>query len=168
MRIGRSTRVWPGFLACAVAFLGVSLFAATGWVSWSNQWNSSPHVYQRWVNVDRGGLFIIDISWDYVFSSVFDPEEQPPPPGFSCANEYGWCWSYERAPLPTGRYLRRRLMAVPLWPLVLLMIAPATIGLARRVLARSGDQGDRCAACGYDRLGLVLGAKCPECGTAPS
>src|SRR5436190_10046051 len=57
---------------------------------------------------------------------------------------------------------------IPLWiPLLLVGPAAAMLWVADRRATRRAAKG-RCASCGYDRAGLAVGVKCPECGTLPT
>jgi hypothetical protein len=56
---------------------------------------------------------------------------------------------------------------IPLWPL------PAALAAAAWLFRRLGARALRrvkvaCPSCGYDRAGLALDSKCPECGMVPA
>ena len=61
--------------------------------------------------------------------------------------------------------------AWPIWPLAVVSLAATVVGWrldarGRRKRARVGQ--NLCPNCSYDRAGLGLGAKCPECGRPPA
>ncbi len=63
---------------------------------------------------------------------------------------------------------------VVLWPLVALavvcgatlMVVYGRFVLRNRARSRALHAGRICRSCGYDRVGLPVGAPCPECGNA--
>ena len=62
---------------------------------------------------------------------------------------------------------RLRYWYVPLWPAALLsLLATAAAWRADATYLRRVRVG-LCPACGYDRVGLAVGAVCPECGKQP-
>lgn len=94
----------------------------------------------------------------------------------NAAVEYPHGWHVDEAQEPfawwpsfvsTGRYWGA---TIPIWALVMvtMFIAVATRRLDTR--SRRRARLNQCACCGYDRAGLVGGAKgaaCPECGSEP-
>jgi hypothetical protein len=80
-----------------------------------------------------------------------------------CESEFGsegawWAWGFEASSVPGAD----RRFSVPIWAaLVPVMVATGWSWWGRRIPA-----GCRCK-CGYPREGLVPGAVCPECGSAP-
>ncbi len=105
--------------------------------------------------------------------------------GWSGTNALSICHGgvfYVQTPIPefhTGFYLRReevyldwkyeagnvpglsKYVFVPLWPLVIPLLAVAGIVFARGRLAKNWQ----CPVCKYDLRGVVAGV-CPECGTS--
>jgi hypothetical protein len=79
-----------------------------------------------------------------------------------------WHWRYSGS-RSWGSY---RFLAVPLWFLCLVLLAPPAVwlgaGYRRRHIARRRRGRGHCAHCGYDLRGNVSGV-CPECAApAPS
>jgi hypothetical protein len=70
-----------------------------------------------------------------------------------------WCWWFQEV---RGNFVRS--WGMPLWVIVL----PLGGGATAAWIARRGSVPGHCSRCGYDRRGLVGGAKCPECGTVPT
>jgi hypothetical protein len=77
-----------------------------------------------------------------------------------------WLWwpDMETVWLPRWHTAGYPGLMLPLW-MVIVPMAEATI-VAFRAGGRRLASGE-CAACGYDRTGLVARAVCPECGNAP-
>jgi hypothetical protein len=78
-----------------------------------------------------------------------------------------WCWSFSRTAeavyTPTTA-ATVDIFRMPMWPAalgsaVVLCVLPRLRIQKRRRLPVGG-----CTVCGYDRAGLTLEAKCPECG----
>ena len=85
-----------------------------------------------------------------------------------------WYWGYAGEVSPEGPILtwhagvlyaadpRDRLAgASVLYPVALTLIPAALLWYADRRRCKPGA----CGGCGYDRAGLAVGVKCPECGT---
>jgi hypothetical protein len=71
--------------------------------------------------------------------------------------------------LPSIRWMPRfALIGVPFWLLEMTVAVPMIA--AWRLDVRAGRRAtlNLCPKCGYDRTGLLQGAKCPECGVAPA
>jgi hypothetical protein len=59
----------------------------------------------------------------------------------------------------------RRILTLPLWPLVLLSALIAARSWRRHLRFRAPGE---CRMCGYDRRGLPPHSPCPECGLVPA
>ena len=68
-----------------------------------------------------------------------------------------------RSRLPVGIIWPGFFLNTAVYACILLVIAHA-FGTLRRILRR---RSNRCEGCGYDRSGLPIGARCPECGRPP-
>src|SRR5436190_638693 len=88
-----------------------------------------------------------------------------------------WCWGYAGEDNPHvgfGKWHAGVLYAPGEWgfvagasmlyPVALTLIPAALLWYADRRRARPG----LCGGCGYDRAGLLVEVKCPECGTVPA
>jgi hypothetical protein len=73
----------------------------------------------------------------------------------------GWTWGFQ---IMRGSW---GVTAVPLWLPFSMLSVPGALGwresFAQRRWARSASA---CTGCGYDRRGLAVEVKCPECGAA--
>ncbi len=58
-------------------------------------------------------------------------------------------------------------ISIPTWFLVICSAAIATNAWRLDTLARRRAQMNLCTKCRYNRIGLGVNAKCPECGAAP-
>ena len=58
----------------------------------------------------------------------------------------------------------RHHVTIPLWLPSLAAFSFAASGLGLDTLARRRAKLNLCPKCSYDRTGLAIGAKCPECG----
>ncbi len=98
---------------------------------------------------------------------VDDPNWSPSMVGYSLSGHQRWHlagfgWEIERRTLPTGEKPVNYYLALPLWFVTLLLIAPAVwmivAGRRKRRRARAG----LCPRCGYDLRASP--DRCPECG----
>lgn len=62
-----------------------------------------------------------------------------------------------------GVWANGRVLATPLWPLVLASLVVTVVAWRRDAEHRRRALVGRCAACGYDLAGIAAGP-CPECG----
>lgn len=58
-----------------------------------------------------------------------------------------------------------RILAFALWPIPLLLCAPAAFLLRSGIIARRRAMTNTCPMCGYSLTGTAEGSPCPECGT---
>lgn len=56
----------------------------------------------------------------------------------------------------------------PIWPVPLLVAVPTAYLWRRDLMASRRARAGACPSCGYNRLGLVPSAPCPECNAAVS
>jgi hypothetical protein len=66
---------------------------------------------------------------------------------------------------PPGQELRA--LYIPLWALVALALFATVLAWRLDTLARRRARLNLCPKCNYDRAGIAVGARCPECGAAP-
>lgn len=65
-------------------------------------------------------------------------------------------------PLGSGGMVRERIIAIPIWPIVLITAVPAIFAHRRRVVWLRRSRRGLCVACGYDLR--ESSDRCPECG----
>jgi hypothetical protein len=169
-------------LAVLAAAVTAGLLASTGW-TWRLEWSKSQRsahwrVDDRSVRCDGDGLLV---SW--VVKDAGDPPVRTLDPQSEIAY---WEWSEEAKALmyvPGRALLERYAMGrSPAWfrqlgslgwacgsrPWVVRTVlgAPFALGLWAAWRMRPRWRAGSCPRCGYDRTGLGLSAKCPECGAA--
>jgi hypothetical protein len=71
-------------------------------------------------------------------------------------------------PVANTSYGREDRSEVALWAPLVVMLAVAGFTWHADIQGRQRTRAGACRSCGYDRRGLVGGAKCPECGTLPA
>lgn len=160
----RGTRRWRrvvkwGLLACAV---GVAVLAIASY-RWVLCWES-PDLMSRTAVFASDG--VLQAFWA---PGPMQVPRHPPLSGFDALpNPLAWkdrrIWSciaiVNRAPLMD-------MAAISLWiPFVLTLGPFLYLWHTDRKAARRARAG-ACASCGYDRVGLLAGAACPECGALP-
>jgi hypothetical protein len=110
-----------------------------------------PFIALEACSTQTGGMIgVTDYGWDAPEWLERVPQNRPP-----------WATSplFPTRPLVMGFVLDSLLFGAALFCVVL----GGRVGVASLRRRRM-----RCAACGYDRLGLPADAKCPECGSVPT
>ena len=78
-----------------------------------------------------------------------------------------WQWWFDYGSY-SGRRYSSWVLHIPLW-LPAIMLVGILVAVHRfELLARRRARLNLCPKCHYDRTGLAIGAKCPECGAAPA
>jgi hypothetical protein len=104
-------------------------------------------------------------------------ERVSPPVGWEMRWSPHWYWGYSGE---KGRYGDTEIWHVGVlyapdpsgWAVGVSVLYPVALTLIPAALLWYADRRRRgpgsCGGCGYDRAGLAVGVKCPECGTVPA
>ena len=79
----------------------------------------------------------------------------------------GWRFSRQVYGKPNQRGGQETHWWIPLWPVPAVSLLVTAFTWRLDTLARRRARLNLCPKCDYDRAGLGVDVKCPECGTAP-
>lgn len=149
----RKATKWGGL---AITALLVGSWLVSGWTSLVNVTSG----FNRY-KVDEGALFITfrDPYWGPLGQSSGLLKG-----GGSTRRPFGLRFRYWFVEA-RGLY---GMYQIPLWPLPVATALAAGLAWRLDILARRREQAQVCQKCRYDRTGLPLEAKCPECGSPAS
>jgi hypothetical protein len=167
-RVGRKRK------ALGASFVALGLLFAALWV-WSG-WRELWFGYGTFdVRVTSGEA---RVAWNRVGMKTLSWETMPAPfpPHPRWQTWHGWG---EELMLPQSRLVYGvasvRFTAgkpwgaiVLIWPFPFVLAAAGTLFLRSGFAARQRALSNLCGSCGYDRAGLAVDARCPECGKARS
>jgi hypothetical protein len=145
-RIRKSIK-WGG---AAATVLLVVVWFGSGWfyVSWFGQDSGTGIVSGQWFIVARGVGETVPTGWHrgrHVKGPAFH-------------------WWFE----DENRGLGARAVRVPIWSLAAPFLLVAFVAWRLDTAARRRERAHLCPKCHYDRTGLGLSARCPECGSSPA
>ena len=146
----RKTIKWGGVM--------VTVLLVVVWV-WSGRQpiqRSAP--YQILVTVVRGKIDILRFTPNWAWLARADRLTSDKGKSF----ELDWSFVQWHQGGATGRFLWA--LSIPIWSLTGLAFAITTLAWRLDTLARRRPRLNLCPKCHYDRTGLAIGAKCPECG----
>jgi hypothetical protein len=138
---------WGG---AAVTVLLVVVWIGSGWV-YMGGWGT-----RRGAGLHPGGVLLVDLG----------PHPEPHTAGWTARWSSGfssWKWWFHSDSKDDFR-----IAFAPLWPVVSATLLPTLIAWRLDFVARRRERAHLCPKCRYDRTGLGLSAKCPECGAAPA
>ena len=152
-RVHPTRRFWicSGLLAATLL-----LWAQSRWTYVAFRWATSSFQYSFGIN---SGCFVVD---------GFGPANLDRPlEGFGAGlvDEAGWKWDFNAEWNKSVGRMRFRHLHVPLWAPILVACGAGVFW--RRNLTVERKRLGLCPPCGYDRRGLTIDTKCPECGSKP-
>ena len=140
---------WGGL---AVTVLLVVVWASSGW--WTLWWYESSGFG---VAVNKGAFRAMQN--DKQAATLTGLNFKFLPLDFSLT----WRYTYIKSFRP--KFL---LLELPLWPVPLACAVVTALGWFSDAASRRRARLNLCPKCNYDRTGLAMGAKCPECGAVPA